>query len=205
MRSRPLIIQSREEVLPTIKIAAADSPFIIGKVEFKDLRLTVAEPSIDPSTVHQGECYCGKVKLEISRSSPSAAMHGYCHCGDCRIAHSTNVYAGFYWFPFSIPTPIVCVDGAELINYYQRSVGHSIRAFCRECGTRLFNAHPNFLTSFPSIFNTLPFNPEAHYHCRERRTREGGTLSEFNDNLPKFVDFPVEIGGSGEVYVLDNR
>ncbi len=83
-----------------------------------------------------GHCYCGAVTYRVRLSAEiEPIFSAYCHCDSCRRAHAAALYQ------------VVCVDassfeltqGAEHVQDFQKPGGRINRAFCRVCGTRLFN------------------------------------------------------------------
>jgi len=201
-KKRPAIIQHAKIASKpiTLKDLPPDAlkPFTpLTPDQIISLRLTSRSPAIDSNTIHSGECHCGQVALEFPRSL-IANSAGYCHCADCRISHACLLYGCFYFGVSDVNnTPIYCVKGDELIKYYHS--GSNVRAFCSNCGTRIFNVGMIGVGSFPSIFNSFPFNPTCHLYYGECRTRElpDGYTCEFPDGLPKVLDMFAEVGGSG--------
>jgi hypothetical protein len=54
--------------------------------------------------------------------------------------------------------------------------------------------HPNddFVDVYAAILPTLNFEPKLHVHCK-------ASVISVKDDLPKYVDLPVDFGGSGEM------
>ena len=82
--------------------------------------------------------------------------------------------------------------GAEHIGMFQKTAA-SQRQYCTKCGGHLMTNHPllGLVDVFASTLPTLKFKPAAHVNY-------GETVLPMRDGLPKFNDFPAEIGGSGE-------
>ena len=55
-------------------------------------------------------------------------------------------------------------------------------------------SHPTMgqIDVFAATLPTLKFNPSVHVNYSE-------TVLQMDDGLPKFSDFPIEFGGSGEI------
>ena len=70
----------------------------------------------------------------------------------------------------------------------------SERQFCRTCGGHIMANHPPFglVDVFYATIPTLDFKPAVHVNYQE-------TVLPAKDGLPKFKDFPKELGGSGEL------
>jgi len=69
----------------------------------------------------------------------------------------------------------------------------SLRRFCCDCGSALFNEHPDIkLTDIMAVsIPDLVFKPKLHTNYAEK-------IVSFHDGLPKFRDFDPAVGGSGE-------
>jgi len=87
------------------------------------------------------------------------------------------------------------VAGAEHIRTFQKtpqSISH--RQYCAKCGGHLMISHPDFgmFDVFSATIPKLKFKPVAHVNYLE-------TVLPMRDGLPKFRDFPIDFGGSGEL------
>ena len=97
-------------------------------------------------------------------------------------------------------TPLHCGDlrpvhvkaGAKHIGMFQKTAA-SQRQYCTKCGGHLMTNHPplGLIDVFASTVPSLSFRPALHVNYAE-------TVLPMRDGLPKFKDFPAEIGGSGE-------
>jgi hypothetical protein len=69
----------------------------------------------------------------------------------------------------------------------------SQRQYCTKCGGHLMTNHPplGLIDVFASTLPSLSFRPALHVNYAE-------TVLAMRDGLPKFKDFPAEIGGSSE-------
>ncbi|HXI85934.1 MAG TPA: GFA family protein [Parvularculaceae bacterium] len=135
--------------------------------------------------VHKGECFCGAVKLEVS-GEPEGM--GYCHCRSCRSWSAGPVNAFTLWKPENVRV----TAGSRHIGVFKKSA-NSERAYCKKCGGHLLNRHPKFglVDVYAATIPSLPFKPGVHVNYAE-------TVLPMKDGLPKFRDFPAELGGSGE-------
>ncbi|QMU57971.1 MAG: GFA family protein [Boseongicola sp.] len=135
------------------------------------------------SNLHAGQCYCGKVHVEVEGDPVFAA---YCHCESCRKWHSAPMTALAAW-----PEDSVKVHGTTTVSDKN---DESQRTSCARCGGNVLTTKPGMgwkivypLTLSGSDFS---YNPAMHTFYDER-------VVDFNDGLPKFSDVPAEAGGSG--------
>ena len=135
---------------------------------------------------HTGTCFCTAVEIEVS-GAPEAM--GYCHCRSCRSWSAGPVNAFTLWKPENVKVN----KGAEHIGSFMKTAT-SRRQFCTQCGGHLMTEHPTFgLTDvYAATIPTLSFAPAVHVNYAE-------TVLPMQDGLPKLKDFPVELGGSGEM------
>ncbi len=134
----------------------------------------------------RGKCACGKVTFEAN-GEPLAQL--YCHCRSCQMAHTAPVVAAAV-FPASSGTyqgdvRKVTVSGRE---------DAARRVTCTNCGTKVVN-EPVFpiRTVFPALCETADwFKPQMHIQWNDH------TL-DVRDDLPKFLDYPKELGGTGNM------
>lgn len=134
---------------------------------------------------HRGACFCGAVAFE-AQGAPLDM--GYCHCNDCRSWSGGPIHGFSLW-----PADAVSVTkGADRLGGYNKT-GFSNRRACRECGGTVFVEHPTLgAVDIPAAkLPTMAFTPTVHLHY-------ASTVHPMQDGLPKFRDFPKEIGGSGE-------
>ena len=52
--------------------------------------------------------------------------------------------------------------------------------------------HINFVDVYAAVIPGFPFRPSMHCYYGER-------VLTMKDGIPKYADYPVEIGGSGEL------
>lgn len=135
--------------------------------------------------IHQGTCFCGSVEIEVS-GTPEGM--GYCHCKSCRAWSAAPVNAFSLWKPESVRI----TKGLDLIGEYA-GVPNSKRRFCKNCGGHIMTDHPEWGVTdvFAAAIPSLAFEPSVHVNYVE-------TVLPMRDGMPKFKDFPAEIGGSGE-------
>jgi hypothetical protein len=152
-----------------------------------------AEQSLSPvdrDLVH-GHCYCGNFQFQIPRHI-APYRSAYCHCDSCRRSHSAPLYQVIY-----IPeSEFVILKGMELVQEYRKSNSMVTRAFCRECGSRLYNKlhreeRRGWLGIFPNLFDeeiqkSLPENllPTHHLHTGECAL----DLEKLHDDLIRVIE-----------------
>jgi hypothetical protein len=136
--------------------------------------------------MHKGSCFCGSVEIEVS-GAPEAM--GYCHCASCRSWAAAPVNAFSQWKPGAVKV----TAGPEQVGMY-RKTPTSERQFCTKCGGHLMTFHPPFglIDVYAATIPSLDFKPGVHVNYAE-------TVLPLRDGLPKFKDFPAEMGGSGEM------
>lgn len=128
---------------------------------------------------------CGTVQVEIT--GEPAAM-AYCHCNSCRGWLGAPIHAASLW----PATNVRVVAGEDALGLYKKT-DFSHRQFCTRCGAPVLIRHPSLgAVDIPAgTIQGLTFTPTAHVHY-------GETVLPIRDGLPKFKDFPKEMGGSGE-------
>lgn len=133
----------------------------------------------------QGRCFCGAVEFTVS--GEPVAM-GYCHCESCRHWAAAPVNAFTLWKPGAMTV----TRGADGIGTYNKT-SRSYRKWCRHCGGHLFTEHPELglIDVHAAVIPDFPFNPGIHVHHQEH-------VLLVEDNAPKLMDMPAEMGGSGE-------
>ena len=130
-------------------------------------------------------CFCGRVKLSVT-GEPE--VMGYCHCNSCRHWSAGPVNAFTLWKPDAVRV----TEGADSVGTFHLTP-NSYRKWCTQCGGHLFTEHPGMgLTDvYAALLPDLAFKPAFHVNYAE-------TVLPMRDGLPKFKDFPKEVGGSGE-------
>ena len=140
--------------------------------------------SADEKT-YAGQCYCGEVAIEVT-GDPEAA--GYCHCKNCRSWSAGPVNAFTLWKPEAVKV----TKGKDQIGEFHKTE-QSYHQFCKACGGHLLTRHPNWglVDVYAATIPTFAFTPGVHVNY-------ASTVMPMKDGLPKFKDFPAELGGSGE-------
>lgn len=82
---------------------------------------------------HQGECFCGAVKIETN-GEPEGM--GYCHCRSCRSWSGGPVNGFTFWKPENVRV----TAGAKHVGVYNKTPV-SDRTYCTKCGGHLMTKH----------------------------------------------------------------
>jgi hypothetical protein len=112
---------------------------------------------------------------------------GYCHCESCRSWSAAPVNAFTLWKPDALKV----TQGADDIGTYNKTP-NSYRKWCKSCGGHLFTQHPGFdlIDVYAALIPTFSYEASVHVNYAE-------SVLPVRDGLPKFRDFPQEMGGSG--------
>ncbi len=145
----------------------------------------MATASTSSTRRHEGSCFCGAVRVAVT-GEPLGM--GYCHCESCRSWSAGPVNGFSLWKPEAVSI----TQGADLVETYSKTP-RSLRKWCRKCGGHVMNDHPHWgiVDVYAAILPTLEFKPGVHVNYAE-------SVLRIRDGLPKFRDFPSELGGSGE-------
>ena len=88
-----------------------------------------------PTELIRGSCLCEAITFELQVSHQYGANRtmGFCHCTGCQR------WSGGAGLPFvvAVPERFTVTKGQELMAHY-RDDGSAIRAFCRRCGSSLY-------------------------------------------------------------------
>lgn len=138
------------------------------------------------SASHAGGCFCGAVALEVT-GVPEGM--GYCHCRSCQSWSGGPLNAFTLWSPGAVRI----TSGAEHVGTFQKTA-FTERKYCTRCGGHLMSNHPtvSLVDVFASTIPTLQFAAGVHVNYAD-------SVLPMHDGLPKFRDFPAELGGSGEM------
>ena len=141
---------------------------------------------MNEETSYHGHCFCESVQFTLT-GSPVAV--GYCHCESCRHWSAGPVNAFTLWKPEAL----TITQGEDAIQTYHKTE-NTYRKWCSHCGGHVFAEHPGLelVDVFAGVLSDFPFKPEAHVNYQE-------TVLHIHDGLPKYRDFPAEMGGSGEM------
>lgn len=134
---------------------------------------------------YTGGCACGAVAIEVS-GEPEGA--GYCHCKTCRGWSAGPVNAFTLWKADAVRV----TAGEDRIGEFNENE-NTFRQWCTSCGGNLMSRHPQWgiVDVFAATIPDFPFTPGVHVNYES-------TVLPMKDGLPKFRDFPADLGGSGE-------
>jgi hypothetical protein len=134
----------------------------------------------------KGKCACGKVTFEVD-GDPLVEL--YCHCRSCQTAHAAPLVAAAIFRASSVN-----YQGDVLRVTVTTRADASQRLICPSCGTKVINEPmPAVRAILPALCESAAwFKPQMHVQWQDH------TL-ELRDDLPKFLDYPEELGGSGRV------
>ena len=133
---------------------------------------------------YSGQCYCGATKVTV-RGEPFA--QGYCHCPSCRSFHGAPFMGWTAWTN----------DAVTIVGSLRQTDKNPAlaRSTCANCGGKVAGIlkEAGVTVVFPSMLEDsgFTFAPQMHKYYETR------TL-DVTDGLPKFVDGPEELGGSGK-------
>src|SRR6202140_1480001 len=138
------------------------------------------------SKTHTGRCFCGAV--EVTVAGEPVGM-GYCHCESCRAWSAGPVNAFTLWPPDAVRI----TKGADAVGSYHKTE-NSVRKWCKTCGGHLMTEHPlwKLVDVYAAIIPDVPFKAGVHVNYQDM-------VLPMKDGLPKQRDFPIELGGTGQV------
>ena len=96
-----------------------------------------------------GHCYCGGVRFTVAQPADEPPVFtAYCHCDSCRRAHAAPLYQVVAVRPHNHRI----TAGAALVREFQHAGRNIVRAFCSQCGSRLYNRLSALGDRSPIIF-----------------------------------------------------
>ena len=129
---------------------------------------------------HQGGCYCGAVRYEVSGEPQHVAL---CHCSDCRKSSGAPMVA---WAAFT-EDQFKLVEG-EPVTF--NSSGSAMRSFCPKCGSGLYYRNVEFRPGIVDIQSATLDDPDALPPGAHIQTAERLGWMETAHSLPAFERFP---------------
>ncbi|KAI9022688.1 Mss4-like protein [Hyaloraphidium curvatum] len=148
---------------------------------------------------YAASCICGAARLRLPGPPARTVL---CHCTACRRTAGAD-YATICPYP----APAFEVETPDAFASYR--VGAIERFWCKTCGCNVFLRNANFkiesvymsaVTSPPFASDlSLPPPPNEPSWLPSRHIFYASGIRDVRDGLPKFADYPKEIGGSGEV------
>ena len=137
-------------------------------------------------STYVGKCFCGAVEILVTGDALGA---GYCHCESCRSWSGGPVNAFTLWKTEAVQV----TKGEENVAVYNKTE-KSYRKWCKQCGGHLMTGHPQWdlIDVFAATIPDFPFQAGVHVNYAM-------TVLPMKDGLPKFKDFPADLGGTGEM------
>ena len=136
---------------------------------------------------YTGVCSCGAVEVEVVGEPVVMAV---CHCTICRGWSAAPVTGACLWTPENVKV----TKGEEFLGSYAKISGHD-RKWCVKCGGHVFVDHSTtygMMDVYGSVLKDFKFKPAFHVNYEN-------CVLPIKDGLPKFKDFPTDLGGSGEI------
>lgn len=132
-------------------------------------------------TSRTGRCLCGRIRYGLDAELGPVTL---CHCQYCRRAHG----APFVAVSFMPTDAIRWVSGADLLQEVH-TPGVGTRAFCSQCGSRLYN-RPESTRSFTmlvigSLDDDRGVEPIMHVNVESK-----SAWYEIRDELPQYPALP---------------
>jgi len=151
---------------------------------------------------YKGQCYCGKVQF-VLQQEPLFAQ--YCHCNKCRdVMSQSQRESDKKGYAYTLACNTDDVDFQQGKEYLDGQIrNQAILYHCKFCDSEVYGIakDPNYQqtlglngNNFEAI-KPIPdtFKPIRHAYYVNK------VVDDFeSDGLPKFVDMPSELGGSGE-------
>jgi hypothetical protein len=131
--------------------------------------------------MHHGSCLCRSVKYSIDDDLKFVVN---CHCRFCSKAHGA-AFTTLLFMPFN---RLEVLEGQTLLSSYEVKALNSLRVFCSQCGTRLYNHSPS-KGMISLIVATLETDAEL---CPLAHINVGSKCSWYRiaDTLPQFSSTP---------------
>lgn len=150
---------------------------------------------------HKGFCYCKKIQFE-TKGDPLFTQ--YCHCNKCRKIASQSSrkqdQKGYSHTAAYFKKDFRIIEGADYLE--KHGINNAFLYLCKSCKSLIYGISQDKdqqegiginVSNFSFNESRIPdsFKPIRHAYYADR-------IIEINDKLPKFVDFPLELGGSGK-------
>ena len=144
-----------------------------------------------------GCCCCAGRTRAVIAVHPGRQVFGvHCHCRRCQRYHGA-AFASVVGFDAA--SVLLLGDPSKLARSEPSDPG---RLFCRGCGTPVVNdsAVWNTVGTFPPMFHSTDEHAELPAWVWDRHEWLGSRAVEpAADGLPRYLDTPVEFGGSGKL------
>jgi|GEM_PF-49368 predicted GNAT family acetyltransferase len=159
--------------------------FMTKNPEYNDLLAEGAGAHGEPAASYKAGCFCGAVEVEVTGKPVFA---GYCHCKDCQAWSAAPINAFSLWKSADVRV----TKGESEIGTFSKTE-HSDRKFCKRCGGHVMTAHPRMrlIDVYANLLKGYTHQPTLHANYASK-------MVSVRDGLPKYVDLPADLGGSGE-------
>ena len=128
-----------------------------------------------------GGCLCGGLRYEVLADLGPVIL---CHCQYCRRAHG----APFVALSLVASSQLRWTSGAALVEEVH-TAGVGTRAFCRDCGSRLYNRPESTpqvtMLVLGSLDDDSGLEPVMHVNLESK-----SAWYEIHDDLPRHHGFP---------------
>jgi hypothetical protein len=128
-----------------------------------------------------GRCMCGAVTFEISAPLQGAI---YCHCTRCQ----RRTGSAFAVSGQTQPGTFAIVQGEDAVRTYAPGDGGWLKAFCSECGSHLFAAHPENADLVVVRLGALDQDPGVRPAAHQFADYAASWLPIPDDGLPRFPE-----------------
>ncbi|KAK9829313.1 hypothetical protein WJX72_005152 [[Myrmecia] bisecta] len=133
---------------------------------------------------YKGQCFCGKVKFEVSEDPVDAKI---CHCTTCQRLHGAPMQAAAIFEKHHVLFSPGAADHLYFYNSGKKTVGHDLPAkmSCVECRSPIADEGRNMVIFYPATFHferpKFPeaFQPSCHIFYGQRTV-------DVKDGKPKF-------------------
>jgi predicted GNAT family acetyltransferase len=158
--------------------------FMVKNPGYNDLLADGESAHAAPLASYLAGCFCGAVEVEVTGKP---VFSGYCHCADCQAWSAAPINAFSLWKSDSVR-----VTKGELRTFNKTE--HSYRKFCKTCGGHVMTEHPRMrlIDVYANLLKGYTHEPTLHANYASK-------MVSVKDGLPKYVDLPAELGGSGEM------
>lgn len=159
--------------------------FMTKNTAYNDLLAEGAGAHAEPAAHYKAGCFCGAVEVEVTGKPVFA---GYCHCADCQAWSAAPINAFSLWKSSDVR---VAKGEAELATFHKTE--NSYRKFCKRCGGHVMTEHPRMrlIDVYANLLKGYTHKPTLHANYASK-------MVSVRDGLPKYVDLPADLGGSGE-------
>ena len=135
--------------------------------------------------MHNGSCYCGMIRFEISGELNPVQI---CHCGQCRRAQGAAFAANI---PVSTDN-FVITDGEDQLRSLESTTrAGKYRVFCQHCGSPILSridSLPNVVRVRAGALDEPVHQKIAHHQFVSFKA----SWYQINDSAPQYDEYPPE-------------